>query len=67
MMGLYLLFPVPHILLCVVTPVDSMSGHPGSILGCPQLPCVGLYRILTSSFMLASRPAVVGGAAVLIY
>ena len=59
------MFPVPHILICFDPPIDSMVSPPGSIMCLTQLLCMGLYHTVPSSLMLAGRPAVVGGAAVL--
>ena len=67
MVGLDLLFPVPHILMCVVHPIDSMVGRPGFILCCLQWLFVVFYRVLPYSLMLDGKPAVVVGVVVLVY
>ena len=67
MLGLGLLFSVPHILLFVFPPDYIMFGRPGSILCFPLSCYLGLHRIVPSSLMLAGRPAVVGGSTVLWY
>ena len=65
MVGLEPLILVPHILLCVVPPVDGMVCHPGYITCFPQSRCVGLYRVVPYPLMLADRHSDVGGDALL--
>ena len=66
-MGLDPLVLIPHIRLCVVSPADDMFVPLGSNLGCPQLRCMGLFRVWSSFLLLDGRPAVGVGAVVQVY
>ena len=58
---------VPHILLCVVPPVDNIFGPLGSNLGCSQLRYVGLFCVWPSFLLLSGRPTVCVGDVVRVY